>query len=221
MNQRYELVVFDWEGTLVDPMGHVIHVLTEQSRLLGLSLEDESLVRASITLGLDKAIKKIFPRVTFRYHEQLLLSIQHALNTHHHEPCLFEGAQDFINRLSQRRVNLAIASNKNQHALQQAMQTTGINQSIKVLRCPTQVPPKPCPQMLEEIMAVFNVEPQLTLMIGDSVADIEMAGFARASAIGLDFYHQQTSALLDAGALQVFDNYVELGEFLGLTDSQV
>ena len=221
MNQRYELVVFDWEGTLVDPMGHVIHVLTEQSRLLGLSLVDESAVRASITLGLDKAIKKIFPKVALHLHERLLLSIQSALNTHHHEHYLFEGAQELINQLSQRGVHLAIASNKNRHALQHAMQSTGINQSITVLRCPTEVPPKPCPQMLEEIMAVFHVEPQLTLMIGDSVADIDMACFAGASAIGLDFYHQQTSALLDAGALKVFDNYVELGEFLGLTGTQV
>ena len=67
-------------------------------------------------------------------------------------------------------------------------------------------------------MEVFGVSPSETLMIGDSLTDIEMSELAGVDAIGVDFYHQHKTELLANGALQVFDDYMKLAQYLELSD---
>jgi phosphoglycolate phosphatase len=100
--------------------------------------------------------------------------------------------------------------------LQRALQTTGLSHFFTFTRSAGQVPAKPCPQMLEEIIAYWAVEPQATLMIGDSISDIEMAQCVGVDALGVDFYHQQADDLLCAGAIAVFDDYQKIGHYLEL-----
>ena len=70
--------------------------------------------------------------------------------------------------------------------------------------------------MLEEIMAEFDVPASATIMIGDSPTDMEMAKSIQVTALGVDFYHQQETALIAAGALAVFDEYQLVTDFLKL-----
>ena len=214
MKKRYRLVVFDWEGTLGDTLGHVLNTLVEEAARLELGEVDELLARQYVMLGLAKAINKLFPRVSLHQHEQLLQAVQEVLSTTSADACLFPGAKQCVEDMHQAGMALAIATNKGPQSLQRVLQESGLDDFFKVTRAAGQVPPKPCPQMIEEIMAVFGETPSETLMIGDSVADLEMASRAGVDAIGIDFYHQQKAALLEAGALAVFDNYTELTRYL-------
>ncbi len=221
MKKRYHLVVFDWEGTLGDTLGHVLNTLVTQAARLSLGEVDESLARQYVVLGLAKAIHKLFPTLSLHQHEQLLLAVQESLSITSPDACLFPGARACVEELHQAGVALAIATNKGPHSLQRALQDSGLDDLFKVTRAAGQVPPKPCPQMIEEIMTVFGVFPSETLMIGDSVADIEMASRAGVDAIGIDFYHQQRAALLEAGALVVFDDYKTLAHYLQQSNGEV
>ena len=220
MKKRYLLVVFDWEGTLGDTLGHVFNTLAAEAARLDLGVIDESLARHYGMLGLAKAINKLFPGLSLHQHEQLLHAVQEEMSTTSPDACLFPGARQCVEDLSHAGVVLAIATNKGPHSLQRVLHASGLNDYFSVTRAAGPVPPKPCPQMIEEIMAVCGVSPSETLMIGDSVADIEMATRARVDAIGIDFYHQHPMQLLEAGALAVFEDYTQLARYLKRSDEQ-
>ena len=81
-------------------------------------------------------------------------------------------------------------------------------------RTATEEPPKPCPQMLEEIIDVFGVDASQTLMVGDSTNDMIMAAAIGVDVIGFDFFHREAAELREAGALHVFDDYQQLLQYL-------
>lgn len=216
MSNPYQLVVFDWEGTVSDTLGQILHTVAVEASSLGFGDVDHYQARQYVELGLVQALRKLFPYLTEIQHEQLLQAVQHAVVSRPTELCLIPGVREFIDRLQKANIDIAVATNKGQHALQRALQVTGLENTFKVTRSAGQVPAKPCPQMLEEIMATFGKDAATTLMIGDSVTDIDMARNIQVAAIGVDFYHQQESALLAAGALAVFDDYKLLADFLEL-----
>ncbi len=217
MKKPYRLMVFDWEGTLCDTLGHVLNTLAEQARQLGFGELDTHVVRQYVSLGLVRAVKKLFPQLSMHQHEHLLQAVQHALAETRSTDVIFPGAKHLVQQMQQAGMDLAIATNRGPQSLQRALRQTGLDVFFKVSRAAGQAPPKPCPQMLEEIMDVFGVQAWETMMIGDSLSDIEMAMSAGVDVIGVDFYHHQGAELVAAGALAVFDDYKELANYLGGT----
>ncbi|KTD24520.1 MULTISPECIES: HAD family hydrolase [Legionella] len=216
MGKPYRLVVFDWEGTLGDILGQILNSVSTEARRLQFGELDEQLARQSVGLGLVLALKKAFPHLNEEQQEQLLLAVHQSLVARTTEVYLIPGAKKMAERLDNAGIHLGIASNKGQQSLQRVLHASGLDKLFKVTRSAGQAPAKPCPQMLEEIMDTYGVSAKETLMVGDSVSDIEMAKSIGVDAIGVDFYHQQEAALLAAGALAVFDDYQQLAEYLQL-----
>jgi phosphoglycolate phosphatase len=216
MGKPYRLLVFDWEGTLGDTLGQIFNSVATEAKRLNFGEINPLLARQSVELGLVKALKKVFPHLTEAQHEELLYAVQRSLISRPTEVYLIPGAKLFIHRLHQAGIETAIASNKGQHSLQRAIHLAGLDNLFKVTRSADQTAPKPAPNMLQEILSVFALKPEEALMIGDSVADIQMARTLGVDAIGIDFYHQHKDALLAAGALEVFDDYQHLGDYLQL-----
>jgi phosphoglycolate phosphatase len=214
----YRLVVFDWEGTLGDTLGQVLHALDVEAARLHLGEFDHQLARQSMGYGLARAIKKLFPHLAAEDHDELIQAVQQFLLRHPSDVYLIPGAREIVQSLQQAGVFLAIASNRSQQSLQRALQATELDVFFPVTRTAGQVPNKPCPQMIEEIIADYGLQPEKTLMVGDSVADVEMANYAGVDAVAVDFYHQQQEALHRAGALHVFNDYSQLANFLQLPD---
>jgi phosphoglycolate phosphatase len=212
----YELVIFDWEGTIADTLGVVLNTISSESTALGFGELDLDKARQYANLGLVQAVKKLFPKLSTKQQEDLMQAVQNAMISRHADVSLIPGVMSFIQKLVQQNIQIAIATNKGHQSLLRALQTTGLDELFKVTRSAGQVPAKPCPQMLEEIMEEFAQTPEATLMIGDSTSDMEMATSIHVSAIGVDFYHQQADALKAAGAMAVFDDYTLLAEFLKL-----
>jgi phosphoglycolate phosphatase len=216
MISPYDLVVFDWEGTIADTLGVVFHTVALEANLLGLGSFDSNEARKYVDLGLVRALQKAYPHLSVTEHEQLLHAVQVAMHTRSTEVCLIPGVREFINQLHAAKVNIAIATNKGQQSLTRVLQVTGLDEVIKVTRSAGQTPLKPCPQMLEEIIEEFGGDAATTIMIGDSAVDMEMAKNIHVRAIGVDFYHQQEASLKAAGALAVFDDYKLLADFLSV-----
>ena len=215
MPKPYQLVVFDWEGTLADTLGQIIHIVSREAKNLGFGEIDHDLARKHVELGLVRATRKLLPHLSDEQLDLLLNTVQRAMVCKSSDVYLIPGAMAFLTQLQHAGVDLAIASNKSQQTLQRALQVSQLDTLFKVTRSAGQVPAKPCPQMLEEIMEEHMVDAAGTLMIGDTVIDVEMAKAAGVDVIGLDFYHQQEAALLAAGANQVFDDYRQLAAYLG------
>ncbi|WP_131782321.1 HAD family hydrolase [Legionella gresilensis] len=217
MSKQYRLVVFDWEGTLSDTLGQVLDCIASEAKHLNYGELDQKLARQFAELGLVNAIRKLFPQLSSTEQEHLLKAVQHALINRPYAVYLMPGSKGFIEKLYQKGIYLAIASNKGQTSLNRALQSSGLDLFFKVVRCAGQLPPKPCPQMLEEILLEFDIDVNEAVMIGDSVCDIEMAKTIGMDAIGVNFYHQQHSnLLLGKGALAVFSNYSQLAQYLNI-----
>jgi phosphoglycolate phosphatase len=166
MSNPYQLVVFDWEGTISDTLGQIFHTIAFEANRLGFGQLDPTHSRKYVGLGLIQALRKLFPDLSLMQHEQLLHAVQQAMVSRSIDMCLIPGARDFIQRLHDAHINLAIATNKGHQSLLRALQVTELNTFFKVTRSAGQVSPKPCPQMLEEIIAEFDGTPESTLMIG-------------------------------------------------------
>ena len=216
MSNPYNLVVFDWEGTIADTLGVILNVVATEANLLGFGDFDSNQARKYVDLGLVQALKKTYPHLSTAQHQQLLHAVQQAMYSRPLDVCLMSGVCELIYKIHEARINLAVATNKGQQSLARALQATGLSELFKVTRSAGQVPPKPCPQMLEEIIEEFGGTPATTLMIGDSPTDMEMARIAQVTAVGVDVYHQQEAALKSAGAVKVFDDYKQIADFLGL-----
>ncbi|RUR07596.1 HAD family hydrolase [Legionella sp. km772] len=216
MSNPYQLIVFDWEGTISDTLGLILHTVATEAHNLGFGDVDPYQARQYVDLGLAQALRKLFPHLYLTQHEQLIQAVQRAMITRPAEVCLIPGARETIQAIHDAHLDLAIASNKGQHSLARALHATGLDNLFKVTRCAGQVAAKPSPQMLEEIMDEFGQTPSTTLMVGDAATDMEMARSINVTAIGVDFYHQNKETLKAAGAFAVFDDYQLLAQFLKL-----
>jgi phosphoglycolate phosphatase len=217
MKNPYRLVVFDWEGTLSDTLGQILNVIVSESKRMQFGDVDLGMARRSIVLGPVVALKKLFPHLSAQQQSDLLQAAQHAMLSNSDEICITKGARDVLHAIKQAGIQLAIATNKGQHSLMRDLDASNLDSLFDVTRSASQAPPKPCPQMLEEIMAVCGVSPEETLMVGDSVSDIEMAVQIGVRAIGVDFYNQNEPSLRAAGADDVFDCFQQLADYLELS----
>jgi phosphoglycolate phosphatase len=219
MSETYKLIVFDWEGTLGDTLGHFIHTLNVEAGRMNLPKINDNLARQHLMLGLVIAIKKNYPELSLSQQEHLYKAVQQSLADAPAEVYLLPGAKELVKTLFMKGFELAIATNKGQHSLQRALQYSEMELYFSATRSAGQVAPKPCPDMLLELMETCGADPSETLMVGDSVTDIEMANSALVASVGVNFYHQKEleEDLLGAGALNVFDDFQQLASFLELS----
>lgn len=214
MNKQYRLVVFDWEGTLSDTLGLILHCIATEAKKLGYGELDEIYARKIVEFGLVNALKKIFPHLELGQQEHLLSSVQQAILTRHGESFLIPGALELVRTLKEAGYFLAIASNKGPQSLQRALQSTEMDKYFDTVRAAGPIAAKPDKAMLEDILQFLNLNPNQAVMVGDSVTDMQMAFHAKVNGLGLDLYQSQAALLKNAGASEVFDNYADLAHFL-------
>lgn len=211
MKSRYDLVVFDWEGTLAeDAYGQVVSIIAREAENLKILNFDKVLARKYLPLGLVTIISKFFQNLTIQQQEQLLSKLQETLHNELAEVVLMKDAAVVVKKLYEAGIQLAIATNRSLNSLQKSLDASGLKQYFQIIRTASQAKPKPCPDMLEEIMWECGVSSSMTLMVGDSISDIEMAVTLGVDAVGVDFYHEQQGVFLQNGALLEIDDYQDL-----------
>lgn len=218
-DSRYRLIIFDWEGTLGDTVGQSLLQMARDrlrnNKIPEKKSQQDSLFREAVT----QAIQDVFPYWTDQHIEQFCKIHSLFQSSSPSSGILFPGAKRLIEDLHEAEIELAIATNKGYHSLVQALQHTGLNACFSIIRAAGQVPPKPCPQMLTEILQESISSTSQALMVGDSPADIEMAQLIGMEVVGIDFYHQNGDLLLAKGATAVFDNYKDLQAFINISSS--
>lgn len=218
MNKRYTLVVFDWDGTLMDSEARIVACMQHAALDAGWPVPSVALARDVIGLGLKQAIQRLFPGVD-RSDEQRLIE---GYRTHWMgeglEPAfLFAGAQQLVHDLHVAGYLLAVATGKSRRGLDKSLVDSGLIDLFHATRCADETFSKPHPQMLEELLTDLNTPPADALMIGDTVYDVQMARNARTDAVGMAHGVHSGDRLLAEGALACFGDLTSLAHWLGVS----
>lgn len=183
---RYELVVFDWDGTVIDSPAAIAECMQAASRDLGLTVPPLERATHVIGLGLHDAMKIVAPDLPGeRYPEYIAAYRRHFLAREDRMP-LFAGMRELLQRLSRTRT-LAIATGKSRRGLERALDATGVRELFSASRCADETSPKPHPAMLMELMQELAAEASTVLMIGDTSHDMEMARAAGVDGVAVTY----------------------------------
>ena len=197
MAKRFDLLVFDWDGTLLDSAGAIVAAIQAACRDLELPEPSDERARHVIGLGLGEALRHAVPELPEQRYPQMVDRYRHHYLSRDHELRLFDGAAELVAELSGAGFALAVATGKSRVGLDRALKASGLGAYFQASRCADECFSKPHQQMIEELMQEFSVAPERTLMIGDTTHDLQMALNAGVPSLGVA-YGAHPAAALDA-----------------------
>lgn len=214
-NQPRKLLVFDWDGTLIDSIARIVSSLQFASESTCGVQVSEAAARNVIGLGLREAVEQLHPGMN----TDAVAAVSEAYKQHfmHQNPIeapLFEGVVDMLDDLRTRGYMLAIATGKSRIGLDHSLQTHKLAHYFSTTRCAGENPSKPHPQMLLGILGDTGTRAEHALMIGDSEHDLLMAKNAGVDAIAVTHGVHKAEVLLRHTPLACFDQITELSGFL-------
>ncbi len=214
MGQHFDLLVFDWDGTLHDSIGAIVFAMRAACRDLGLAEPDDNRARHAIGLGLADALRHAAPDLDARRYPEMAERYRHHYLSGDLDLCLFEGVAPMIEGLRERGFTLAVATGKSRRGLDRVFAASGIGHLFAASRCADECFSKPHPQMLLELMDEFDAVPARTLMVGDTTHDLQMALNAGVNGLAVTYGAHPVSQLQSLHALAQLDSVAELSDWL-------
>ena len=216
-SKKYPLLVFDWDGTLVDSIERIVTSLQFASKHAIDTEVSESQAKDVIGLGLMEAIRRLHPELEAQQHAAELNGIADAYRQHYlfdnTVPApLFDGVHEMLVELRNDGYTLAISTGKSRRGLEMSINEHGVAEHFATTRCAGENKSKPHPEMLHEILDELNFTAGKTLMIGDSEHDLQMAKNANMKSIAV------THGVHDAETLEKFDPLTCLNDVTRLSD---
>ena len=186
MPDRLRLVVFDWDGTLIDSIETIVSCTEATLDELGLEPVAPDRIRGLIGMGLVQSIHHLCPGADDRLFVQIVQTYRRLwYSTYQSRPQLFSGAADAVHGLATRGAFVAIATAKPRRGLVADLEMTGLVGVFHASRTGDEAPGKPDPTMLRELMDELGVRPAEALMVGDTTHDLQMAANAGVASIGV------------------------------------
>lgn len=214
MAKRFELIVFDWDGTLLDSTATIAASVQAAARDLDLPVPSDERARHIIGLGLIDAMRHAMPDLPEHRYQDVAERYRHHYLSRDHELLLFAGAAELVVALAEAGHTLAVATGKSRKGLDRAFAVSGLGPRFHASRCADECHSKPHPQMLEELMEELGAAPESTLMIGDTTHDLLMAKNAGVASIGVSYGAHPRPALLELAPLFCADDVSQLAAWL-------
>ena len=212
--RRFRLLVFDWDGTVVDSTAPIVHAVQSAYRDLGLTPPEEKAVRYIIGLKLGEAFFQLSPNLPEENVQKLLGRYHyHYLQNDAGIP-LFDGMDALLEKLDRENYFLAVATGKSRKGLSRMLSQKGLTHRFHATRCADESFSKPHPEMLLYLMDRLGVTPEQTLMIGDTTHDVQMAKNAQAHALAVSYGAHDRDNLRQSQPLAVVDSVVALDTWL-------
>ncbi len=209
------LLVFDWDGTLMDSLGSIVACTQLSLRELGLPPRADHEIRHYIGMGLKETFDHLYPETSDEERLQVVERYrQHWLGTFREHPVLLPGVAAALDALIQQDFWLAIATGKSRLGLERDLDATGLRSHFLATRTVSESPSKPHPQMLLDVMGELGVRPQETLMIGDTTYDLQMAQEAGSAGLGVLSGSHSREMLLSWNPLACLDSVEQLPPWL-------
>jgi phosphoglycolate phosphatase len=214
MPKQFDLLVFDWDGTLMDSAAAITASLRDACADLEFPVPSEERARYVIGLGLTDALKYLLPELPVVAYPALLERYRYHFQRQDRDTTLFAGASETLQTLHDAGFLLAVATGKSRRGLDRALQATGLNGIFHATRCADEGISKPHPGMLLWLFDELNITRERAVMIGDTSHDMEMAVAAGVARLGVAYGAHPRENLLKHDPVACLDSFPELSLWL-------
>jgi phosphoglycolate phosphatase len=214
LSKRYDLLIFDWDGTLMDSAGVIVACIQQASADLGWAVPSREAASHIIGLGLREAVETLFPDKPETDHPLLVERYRYHYLAQDHEIPLFEGAAELVRDLHGRGYTLAVATGKARRGLARAFQHSGLEPFFHSSRTADETFSKPHPAMILELLDELAIAPERALMIGDTSHDLEMARNAGIDALAAGYGAHPPEKLTEYNPVALCGSFGELAGWL-------
>jgi len=207
----YQLIIFDWDGTLMDSAQKIANCIKASARDAGLQEPSDQQAKSIIGLGLTEAMTRLFPQAT----QSKVTDVVDAYRYHFvkgdvTEQGLFDGVEQGLQTLQDRGAVLAVATGKSRAGLERVFNEMDLRKHFLTSRCADETRSKPHPQMLHEILDFTAIDPNKTIMVGDTTFDMDMAANAGIAGLGAGYGVHAEDMLRQSKAVEVKHSFTEL-----------
>ncbi len=212
--RRFDLIAFDWDGTLFDSTALIAQCIQAACRDLGIAVPSDRDASYVIGMGLMEALAHAAPDLPPERYPELGQRYRHHYFARQHDIVLFDGTLDMLDSLKARNHWLAVATGKSRRGLDEALRTAQLQGMFNGSRTADETASKPNPMMLFELMREFGVEPERTLMVGDTTHDLQMAQSAGTASVAVSYGAHTPEAFGAFGPLHVAHSMADLHDWL-------
>ena len=212
--RRYDLLIFDWDGTLMDSASEIVATMQKAIQETGLPERSPDQLRDLIGLGLEETIDRLFPHLDPQRVRQWLSQYRQRYLSPSSRAPLFARTQETLSRLRADGYELAVATGKGRRGLDRALVRTATAHYFSCTRCADEAASKPAPDMVDDILVRTATVPDRALVIGDTEYDMLMAGNAGVDALGVACGVHAPARLLATGACAILDSVAALPAWL-------
>ena len=211
----YKLIIFDWDGTLMDSADKIANCIIASAGQLGIKEPSIEQAKSIIGLSLHEAMRILFPSEDEIIINKLVENYKyHFLTADQTSQGLFAGVEQGLAALSDAGALLAVATGKARRGLKRVFDEVGLEHHFVVSRCADETRSKPHPQMLHEILDFTAIDPHNSIMIGDTTFDMDMASNANMHGLAAGYGVHDLQVLTDAKAIAVIDSFTEIVDWL-------
>jgi phosphoglycolate phosphatase len=214
MNRRFDLIVFDWDGTLFDSTALIVRCIQHACRDIGAVVPSDADAAYVIGLGLQDALRHAVPGLPAERYPELGLRYRHHYFARQHELSMFPGTLEMLQALKARNHWLAVATGKARRGLDEALAHAQLKGMFDGTRTADETASKPDPRMLNELMRDFGTEPERTLMIGDTTHDLLLARNAGTPRVAVSYGAHDHESFAEFEPLTVAHSTRELHDWL-------
>jgi phosphoglycolate phosphatase len=217
MNDKkpFDLLIFDWDGTLMDSETHIVACLEVAMREVGVEPRPADELKQVIGLGLYEALAALMPEKEAALHQQATEAYRRFFIYGDATPSeLFPGVEVVLQQLLEEGFQLAIATGKSRRGLDKVMRQTQLASLFSLSRCADETFSKPHPQMLKEILTDLDVPAHRALMIGDTEFDLQMAANIGMPSLAVNYGVHSVERLQRHKPLTILDRFEELPGWL-------
>jgi phosphoglycolate phosphatase len=212
--RRFDLIVFDWDGTLFDSTTLIVRCIQAACRDIGAAVPSDGAAAYVIGLGLHDALQHAAPGLPPERYPELGLRYRHHYWASQDQLVLFPGTLEMLQALRARQHLLAVATGKNRRGLDDALAHSQLQGMFDATRTADETASKPNPLMLQQLMREFGVAPERTLMIGDTTHDLLLASNAGTPRLAVSYGAHEREAFDAHAPLFVAHSTRELHDWL-------
>jgi len=212
--RRFDLIAFDWDGTLFDSTAIIARCIQEAVRDVGGTVPTDEAAAYVIGMGLMQALAHAAPDVPPGKYPELGNRYRYHYVRHQDDLSLFDGVLPLLESLRERGHLLAVATGKSRRGLDEVLRTVQLRGLFDGSRTADETASKPHPLMLQELMAEFGVDPGRVLMVGDTTHDLQMAQAAGCASVGVSYGAHAPDAFAAHAPLFVADSVATLHGWL-------
>ena len=211
----YKLVIFDWDGTVMDSIGRIVACMQFVANNANLPMPTEDQVKSIIGLSLPIAISTLFPKINQQQVNELVLAYKSQYQEHCTVPTpLFENATALMQKLKSDNKILAVATGKAREGINRILSDTKTEHYFSATKTADDAKSKPDPDMLYQLLAELDIDAKDAIMIGDSIHDLSMAQNAGIDAIGVTYGVHSKTDLLPFNPVAIVDDMFQLERLL-------